>query len=606
MHRRRLAWVLAGLLVLTSAARGEPRLRAQLNQTQLAVADQAVLTVTLEGFSQRAGSPQIPPSADFDVYDSGRSTNISLINGKLTSSTSYTYVFVPHRAGTFTLGPITVEDKGTSYACEPITVTVTAGGGGAAGGAPPGPGAPSRAPSEREAAAAQGQGLFVRLEADRKEACLDEQITVRFRLYQRDDVTLTDLSDFQPPSSEGFWREDLGPQQDYTVEMQGHTYRVREIRWALFPTRAGDLEIGPAGVVAYIAGRGRPRGFFDGFFGSSVFDRRPMPLRTDPLRIRVRPLPDQGRPDGFTGSVGDYQLDAHFDVAQARRGEPFTLTVKVVGTGHIQTIGTPVWPDWDGLRVYDSGEAVSVEKPQDRIAGEKTFTQVLIASRAGRVRLDPVRFVFFDPAQHRYQTVATPPLGIEVVEGGPSPGASGGDLVEVGQDLLYIHTDVASTLRRSTAGRSSAAWLVHAIPLALVGGAAWWRRRRSAIDSDPSFARRSQAYRTARRALAKVDPAVAPARAAGEASELLERYLSDWLDHPVRGTTRGELRGALLERVLPELLIERVTGLLERSEEIRFGAAGEKGEVARLVQDAEALLRDLEAAFRRAPMGAPR
>jgi hypothetical protein len=592
------------VLLLALPARGdEPRLRAQLEREAAAVGEQLRLSVTLEGFSQRAGAPQIPPVAGIEIYDAGRSTNISLVNGRLSSSTSYTYVIVPGSAGTFTLGPISVEDKGRAYTTEPLTLTVAAGGPAAAGRAPgagpaPGAAAPASAPA--------GPGLFARLETDKREAYPGEQITLRFRLYQRDDVALTDLADFQPPATEGFWREDLGPQREYTTQIDGRTYRVREMSWALFATRAGELQVGSASIIAYVAGHSRGRGPFDNFFGGGRFDRRPVPLQAEGWTVRVRPLPDEGRPGGFTGSVGDYRLEAHFDVPQARRGEPFTLTAKVSGTGHVQAIGAPNWPDWKGLRVYDSGEAVSIEKGEDRIGGEKTFAQVLIASRAGKVRLDPVRFVFFDPARRRYQTVSTLPLEIQVAEGGAGVDAGGGATLPLAEDILYIHTDVASGLRPPSAGGGSVAGLMLALPVLLVGGAALWRWRRAAAESDPAFGRRSQAFRAARRALAGLPRGEPAARTAARIAELLETYLSDWLDIPVRGATRDELRGALRTWGLPDEMVHRVGALLDRSEEMRFGAGGDPERAVELARDAGGLVTDLEASFRRRGQAGPR
>jgi hypothetical protein len=299
--------------------------------------------------------------------------------------------------------------------------------------------------------------------------------------------------------------------------------------------------------------------------------------------------------------VGDYRLETRVDVPQARRGEPFTLSARVSGTGHVQTIGAPIWPDWGGLRVYDSGEAVSVEKGRDRVGGEKSFTQVLIAQRAGRVRLDPVRFVYFDPARGRYVRTEGAPLEIEVIEGGAlAPGADDGSAV--GQDILYIRTGIEGELRRQAATGSPVAWVVLGLPLALVAGGGWWRRR-TAAGGRAVLGRRSQAHRRARRALAALPPDGDGPRVASGVAEALETYLTAWLDVSVRGTTRRELRAALLERGLAEDLAQRATGALDRSEEIRFGAGGGADAGAGLRRDAETLLGELEAALRRAPRG---
>ncbi len=591
-------WVLILGAALARAA--EPALEARLDRARAEIGSQVVLSLTLQGFSQRAGAPQIPPLDALEIYDSGRTTSVSFVNGKLSSSMSYTFVLVPRQAGTLSIGPITVEDKGKVYRAEPLELTVVPASSSRAP-VPAGRAPAGTAPAPSARGDGQQQGLFARVEIDQREAFVDEQLVLHFRLYQREDVQLIDIGGFEPPSAEGFWREDLGPQRDYSVQLNGAGYHVREVSWALFPTQAGELEIGPASIVAYVPGRSRGRGFFDDFFGPGGFDRRAVTLQTDPLQVHVRPLPEGGRPAGFTGSVGDYRIAATCEPQQARQNEPVTLTVSVSGAGHVQTIGAPVWPQWDGLRVFDSGEAVSLEKREDRVEGKKDFTQVLIPTRAGHARIAPIRFVYFDPAKRRYEAIATEPLEIEVAAGGsPASGSWGDAVVPLGQDILYIHTDLAQELRPTQAGGAAGAWVIHLTPLAALGAAALLRRRRLAFERNPILARRSRALREARRALATHAPGMPIERLAALLSETLERYLSAWLDLPVRGTLRAELRSALGEKGLEAGLIERVLDLLNRSEEIRFGCGGAGCNAAELVSDLGRLLDALEIGFRMA------
>ena len=140
----RLRWLAscAGLLALAAVARAQgPQLTVRLDPPRISVGDEAVLTVTLEGFSQRAGKPQIPDVAGVDVYEGGRSTNMSWVNGRFSSSIIYTFILRPRAAGSFTIGPVQVDDKSTAHSSETVTLTAVAGGTGGGGGAPGAPGA---------------------------------------------------------------------------------------------------------------------------------------------------------------------------------------------------------------------------------------------------------------------------------------------------------------------------------------------------------------------------------------------------------------------------------------------------------------------------------
>jgi len=602
---RRRPTLTAGLLacVLLAAATpvgaGEPRVTLQMGAASLPVGGQALLTVTLEGFSQRAGKPQFPSTDGLEVHESGRSTNMSWVNGSFASSITYNFVVRARREGSYTIGPAQVEDKGRAYRSETVSLQVTPAASGATGA----PGGAQRAPAHGDDARADGRGLFARVLVEPHEVVLDQQVTVRFRLYQRADVTLLDVGGFEPPRTEGFWREDLGAQRDFSVTIDGAAYHVREIAWALFPTRTGELEIGPGRVVCQVpAGRGRSRDPFSGFFGRSLFDAQTVPLETEPVRVRVRPLPEEGRPSGFSGSVGDYAVGASIDTPEPRQGEPFTLTLSVRGTGHIQTIGQPVWPDWAGLRVYDSGEGVSVAARDDRLAGEKSFKQVLVPQRAGTMTIDPVRFVYFDPLRQRYATKTTAPIALRVLPagagGGGGSGAAGAG--ELGEDMLYIHTGIASGLRPRAAAGLGAGHLVHLAPLLLIGAGWIGRGRRLAFERDPVRRRRAGALGGARKRIAARSAAAEERETASLLSETIEEYLDAWLAQPARGMLRSELPGRLADAGLGEALIGRLLALLEWCDDVRYGAGGGAPPPAQRRAEALELLAAIDGSFRAA------
>jgi hypothetical protein len=598
--RTRAALVAGLLLALAAGVRGdEPRIDVRLDARQIPVGGRVEMSVSLEGFSRRASKPEVPPVDGLTIREMGRSSNISWVNGQLSTSTSFTYVITARREGRYEIGPLQVEDGGTLYDADLVALEVTA----AASGTTPSPGVASRAP-RRESGAGEPGGIFARILVEPREAYVDQQVTLRFRLYQRQDVQLLDIGEFVPPTAEGFWRESLGEQRDFQVELGGERYHVREIAWALFPTRAGALTIGPGQVTCYVAESRRSRRRITDFFDRGIFDRQAVPLATEPQTIQIRPLPEEGRPEGFSGSVGDYAIETSFDLPEARQGEPFTLNVTVRGSGHIQTIGAPVWPAWDDLRVFDSGEAVSVSYAQDRVTGEKSFTQVLIPNRAGVIELGTIELPFFDPWAGRYRTVRSDPLSIRVVPASGEAGAPGpGGIVSLGDDILYIHNEIGPDLQPAHQRGLRAGDAVHALPLVLLAAAGWLRRRRRALERNPEWGRRTRALAAARRALSSLPGVADPPQQAAALAEILENYLSDWLAQPVRGSRRSELRGLLAEAEIPDAEAEEALALLDWAEEVRFGAGRGREEAPARGVALRELLQRLDDAFRRSSLG---
>ncbi len=595
-----LLWA-ALLLFALPASAAEPTITLEVNRTRVPSGGVLLLTVTLEGFSGGAGDPVFPQTEGFDIYDAGHSTNISLVNGHLSKTTSFSYQLSARGPGVYAFGPITIEDRGRSHRSEVLSLEVTDPGTPASsrGGASPTDSGPDDISGDE-----QDRGLFIRVEVDQPEVYQDQQLTLRFKLYQRVGVRVMDISEFQPPSTEGFWREDLGPQQDYTEIVDGERYQVREITWALFPTTSGELLIGEASVVCHLPARSRRRGRFGDFFSGSLFDTQPVRLASAGVRIRSLPLPSEGRPEAFSGSVGDYRLTAAFDSAEGRQGEPLTLTLTIAGRGHIQTIGEPRWPAWDDFRVFDSGDAVSVQKRSGVVAGEKTFTQVLIPNRSGDLKIPSIPFVFFDPVQGRYRTVETGALGIQVLPPNTVGAGSGRhDVVALGEDILYIRTGVGADLRRPAGSPFTGRVWVHLIPLGAIAVGAYFRRRRQALDDDPAYARRSKALRLAQKRLDATRGEGAGAVA--ELAETIQEYLSDWLDLEVRGLRGGELEERLGDAGVGDEHLGRLLGILSWADDVRF-ASGDPNQIRAQRTEATEILPRIEKDLRDRPRRAGR
>ena len=87
--RRRILTVallcLAGL-GLVSGASGAG-IVATIDRPEATVEDQLLLTVVIEG--SREAEPILPEISEFDVYPRGQSTQMSLVNGRMSSSVTY-------------------------------------------------------------------------------------------------------------------------------------------------------------------------------------------------------------------------------------------------------------------------------------------------------------------------------------------------------------------------------------------------------------------------------------------------------------------------------------------------------------------------------------
>jgi hypothetical protein len=151
--------------------------------------------------------------------------------------------------------------------------------------------------------------------------------------------------------------------------------------------------------------------FFDSFFDRGTSTT--VTAHSAPVTLEVRPLPEP-REKGFTGAVGTFAIDTTLVPAEVSTGEPVTWTLALRGTGN--------WPG--GVTVPARSVPMqfrSLQPKQHReFAGNDLFTGavsedlVLIPTQPGAYQLEPISFVYFDPAKQRYETIVAevPPLRV--------------------------------------------------------------------------------------------------------------------------------------------------------------------------------------------------
>ncbi len=321
-------------------------------------------------------------------------------------------MLIPKREGTFTIGPIEIRTKSETVRARPVTLTVTK-----AGATPP----PAAANKPGESGSSEGSPeLFVRATVDKTHPYVNEQVTYRVRLYLG--ANLLEGPSFTPPTTQGFWKEDLPHHDPYSERVNGRLYRVLEVDLAVFPTAPGKLTVGSSTFDCNVEAPVTNNDPF-ALFGRGFMDGRRVQLKSDPVDLEVKPLPP-GAPAGFSGMVGDYHVEARVDRNRVAQNEPVNLTVVVQGTGNLNSVGDVTLPPLPEFRSYPSEKSSSTNQ-QGMVLGGKVSRQfVLVPMSAGEKEIPSITMVAFSPRTGTYQTLSTEPIPITVTAG--AAGAAGG------------------------------------------------------------------------------------------------------------------------------------------------------------------------------------
>lgn len=597
MSRHRLGWLVALLLLVmspTTRVRAEISLRAQIEPGSVELGEAAMLSVTVEGANRVAGRPEMAAVAGLEIQSRGQSSNLQIVNGRMSQSISFQYAVFATKAGTYTIGPFTLKDGGKSYRGDAVTFQAIKPG------APPGAGGTPR-PADDGSSFAEG-ALFVRMVADKERAVLGEQVTLRFQFWRRTDVPLMDQSSYTPPDTPGFWREELPPQRTGQRTFNGASYEVTELVYALFATQAGRLEVAKAGLECTVPVRSRRRDPFDvfGMLGGMGEPRR-VTLETKPLRIQVDPLP-LGAPTSFTGGVGQYRLRGSLDRNQAAQNEPLTLSLQIEGTGNVSAVGDPKLPDLVDFRSYPPTGETEANQDGDKAGGKKTWKIVLVPESTGAKKVPAIEVTTYDPVEKRYETHRAGPFDVQIVPAGNiAAGEAPSEVTRVGRDLRAIRVGGALRAGRPGGPLGGAVGIgLQILPALLLAGAWVYRRRLDRDQADRVGVRSRRAPGRFRREMEMLQSAL-PGTGAGEGwrrlGDALERYFTERFNFPVRGRTRDELASCLADAGVDAAAIQEVRSLLDRCDFALFApAAATEQELRAALQQALGVADRLDAA----------
>lgn len=424
--------VLCAALLLGVSVRGsaEVTVSAELSRPDVSLGDMAELQVRVSG-TQGANVPRELAVEGLQIRLTGQSTQVQMVNFKVSSSVLYSYVVMPLRAGDFTIPSIPVNAEGKQFRTAPLSLTVRAGGGAAPGVAVPTqqfvpqiPGMPPR--PVRNAVQAQGQArlAFGEIQCFKKTIYVGEMVPVEIRFYfdARNQVQVRGKVDF---GGEGVIAERFPDPRESREERDGVIYNVLTFRTLLSAVKPGTIDISPAKIDCQIQMPGAlPPGFDDPVFqqllgGQSPFNQtKDIAVKTEPMRLEVLHLPKEGRPASFAGAVGQFDLDAVVQNTRPAPGDPVTLTVKIGGKGNFKGMGAPVLVGSDGWRSYPPTDKFDATDALSH-TGVKAFDFTLIAQEP-RQSTPAAEFSYFDPMIAKYVTLSSKPFPVDASPGSPT------------------------------------------------------------------------------------------------------------------------------------------------------------------------------------------
>ncbi len=606
---RRLVAVAAIVLSIhglsgSAAGAADLRVQARVHPTEVNLGAEVQLTVEVIG--DEAGESHPPDLIELDDFRvvSGPSTQTRYqwIDGNATHTRGFRYSLLPLRAGLLAIPPIPVRIGDRVLNTQMVRVQVTAGGGEPDGN---GPGRPDKIRSLSLPDEEFSGDLVAVAEIDKNRVFVGEQVTLRFLIRSAREVQGLDL--LAIPEFPGFWVEEIPDERERSarrVRRNGRSYiEYTVMKRALFPSRSGDLVIRPVTFEVTVQSRST------GTVQKNLFaPRQKIHRRTRRLTLEVLPLPEDSRPDGFRGAVGEYRLGVVADRHEVQVLDPVTLRITLQGKGNINTLEPPLLVPPADFKTYPPRieEVQRVEKGQ--VGGSKIWEYVMVPRTVGEHTIPPIRYTFFDPRQNKYRTLKSAPVTVLARPGesflaARETGEGHGPLMVRGQDIHHIKTLKGSypAVSRPLIRHPITAFLF-LIPIIGNGALFFTLNRKRHQESNIHRTRKRRAWKSARDRLEKTRERLDSRSATGEffgaISRTLTGYLADKFDVTAAAMTREKL-GILLGRAgIPAITCIQFQRCLDACDRARFGKPADPTPDRRaILEDAEKILILLEKAL---------
>lgn len=547
-----------------------------------------------------------------------RSSSVQIINGRASSNStcSYVYVLQADKEGSYELPSATVRVDGKTYKSGKATVSVGNGGGKSTAKSD---NDGSKAEQEEQSAkkrnpnadplvpdASVGKGnLYFTIDATKRKVYEQEPIVLTYKVHSNVKLGLANVMLKQKPDLKGFWSQEIPLSRNITSEPERHGNELFGVgtclKYVVFPQQTGSLVVPGVTFECDVKQRMGAMDPFDAFFSGGGNMNRVVQRSTEDMSIEVLPLPE--KPVGFSGGVGQFNLQTALMTPEPRTNDVVTMRVTVSGTGNMGLLKAPQITFPESFETYDAKMTDKTKVSDKGITGEVYFDYTFVPREVGQYNIPAGKFIYFDTDKHEYVTLSTEALHLDVKKGQRSQEDVDAELAMRNSDINDIRYGDADSLSTDVLA-AGPGWIgslqyfgLLATLIAAFSALTIWLRRRAERRTDVAGTRN----RTARKKANKHLRACEKALATGDhnafysaLSQALRGYFADKLTRDAAALTNETILSALAERGLSEELMAKTKTLLEDCDFARFAPAHDAGQREKDLERASELLNSID------------
>lgn len=390
-----------GLLIMGQIIWAQIQFEAKVSRNSIALNER----LRVDFVMNEDGDNFNPPSFEGFRLVGGpnQSVSFSWVNGKKSFNKTYSYYLMPLQRGNLTIKQASIEIEGQVYKTSPIVINVTA-----AAEQPKDPNSIDIAPTS--------QGIHLVAEVSKTNPYINEPITVVYKLYVSHRASVRTWKEIDTPKYNDFWSQNIDI-PNLVVEQgkfNGEDYRYVVLRKTiLYPQKSGKLEIEPLSLDIVVDVPTNRRDIF----GSMIMTTDNKTVSAGIKTIQVKPLPESGKPIGFSGAVGTFDFKVIPSKTELSYGESLELEVSVSGSGNLKLFSLPKPVVPASLEMYEPVHEENVATGLAGTKGKVSDKYTIIPQQQGNFPIQPIVFSYFDLKTNSYKVISSKDLLIKVTDG---------------------------------------------------------------------------------------------------------------------------------------------------------------------------------------------
>lgn len=388
------------------------------------------------------GDPDFAPlERDFAVLNQGQSSSSSRVNGTYSKSISWTVEVTANKSGKLTVPTI----KFGKDSSKPLSIEVTQG-----------------TPASDNNAS---KDLFLEVKATPEKPFIQSQVIYTVQVYSRVRFRPENPS---PPEAEDSLVEFLGESQHSTL-INGVSYNVYELKYAIFPQKSGVVTIKPFSFRAEVEVDSQLS--YRDIFGSPMIQTKRVLSKEIILNIKPAPANFTGK-HWLAAEKLELTQDWSGDIQQMKVGEPLTRTLSLRGEGttvgqlpELNTLKTDI-----NIKAYPDQPVLNEQKQPEGISASRQEKIALIPSTAGKHVLPAIEIPWFNIKTQKMEIARVPETTINVIGGGenqPTTVAPSQATVAPSIPQATQQTEIKTQIPADTKEWHNNAWLWASLFLAL-------------------------------------------------------------------------------------------------------------------------------------------